>query len=50
VLLYYNMPMKVVSKLMGHSSIIITERHYAQVELKKLGNEMELINELLKDK
>ena len=44
VLLYYNVPMKVVSKLMGHSSIIITERHYAQVELKKLGIEMEKIN------
>jgi integrase/recombinase XerD len=40
VLLYYNVPMKVVSELMGHSSVIITERHYAQVELKKLGDEM----------
>ncbi len=43
VLLYYNVPMKVVSKLMGHSSIIITERHYAQVELKKLGLEMDKV-------
>ncbi len=37
ILLYYNVPMKVVSELMGHSSVLITERHYAQVELKKLG-------------
>ena len=40
VLLYYNVPMKVVSELMGHSSVLVTERHYAQVELKKLGEAM----------
>jgi len=50
VLLYYNVPMKVVSKLMGHSSIIITERHYAQVELKKLGMEMDQVALLLSTK
>lgn len=37
VLLYHNVPMKVVSELMGHSSVLITEKHYAKVELKKLG-------------
>ncbi len=47
VLLYYNVPMKVVSELMGHSSVIITERHYAQVELKKLGDEMSRVGERL---
>lgn len=50
VLLYYNVPMKVVSKLMGHSSVIITERHYAQVELKKLGLEMDQVAILLSTK
>jgi len=40
ILLYYDVPMKVVSELMGHSSVTITEKHYAQVELKKLGEEM----------
>lgn len=50
VLLYYNVPMKVVSKLMGHSSVIITERHYAQVELKKLGLEMDNVAILLSTK
>lgn len=46
ILLYYNVPMKVVSELMGHSSVIITERHYAQVELKRLGEAMTSIDEL----
>ncbi|HRP90751.1 MAG TPA: tyrosine-type recombinase/integrase [Edaphocola sp.] len=48
VLLYYNVPMKVVSKLMGHSSVLITEKHYADVELKKLGDEMGRIDKVLK--
>lgn len=37
VLLYYNVPMKAVSELMGHSTVLITEKHYAKMELKKLG-------------
>lgn len=36
ILLYYNVPMKVVSELMGHSTVIVTEKHYAQIERKKL--------------
>lgn len=44
VLLYHDVPMKVVSELMGHGSVLITERHYAQVELKKLGSEMGRVN------
>lgn len=47
ILLYYNVPMKVVSELMGHSSVIITERHYAQVELKRLGEAMTSVDELI---
>lgn len=47
ILLYYNVPMKVVSELMGHSSVIITERHYAQVENKKLGNEIGRVDKLI---
>jgi len=38
--------MKVVSELMGHSSVLITECHYAQVELKRLGEAMTSIDEL----
>lgn len=47
VLLYYDVPMKVVSELMGHASVLITERHYAQVELRKLGTEMGRVDRLL---
>lgn len=36
LLLYYNVHMKVVSELMGHSTVIITEKHYAQIEREKL--------------
>ncbi len=47
-LLYYNVPMKVVSELMGHSSVLVTERHYAQVELKKLGEAITGVDALIK--
>lgn len=47
VLLYLNVPMKVVSELMGHSTVLITERHYAQVELKKLGEIMSSVDSQL---
>lgn len=46
-LLYYNVPMKVVSILMGHSSVLVTERHYAQVELKKLGEAINGVDALI---
>lgn len=38
--------MKVVSELMGHSSVIDTEKHYAQVELKRLDEAMTRVNAL----
>jgi integrase/recombinase XerD len=47
LLLYYDVPMKVVSELLGHSSVVITERHYAQVELKKIGGEMSKVDVVL---
>ena len=46
ILLYYNVPMKVVSELMGHSSVVVTEKHYAQVELKRLGEAMASVDAL----
>jgi site-specific recombinase XerD len=49
LLLYYNVPMKVVSELMGHSSVGITEKHYAQIELKKLGDTISGVDLLLND-
>lgn len=47
ILLYYNVPMKVVSELMGHSSVVVTEKHYAQVELKKLGEAMGSVDAII---
>lgn len=43
VLLYHNVPIKVVSELMGHSSTLITERHYAKLDTRKLGEAMKLL-------
>lgn len=43
VLLFYNVPIKVVSELMGHSNSLITERHYAKLDIRKLGEAMKLL-------
>jgi len=40
VLLYNDVSMEVVSELLGHSSITITQEHYAKVVQKKVGEEM----------
>lgn len=47
VLLYHNVQMKIVADLMGHSSVLITEKHYAKVELKKLGEIMSSVDSQL---
>lgn len=44
ILLYHNVPIKVVSELMGHSSSLITERHYAKLDTRKLGEAISLLN------
>jgi integrase len=44
ILLYHNVPIKVVSDLMGHSSSLITERHYAKLDTRKLGEAISLLN------
>ena len=44
ILLYHNVPIKVVSELMGHSSTLITERHYAKLDTRKLGEAMSFLN------
>jgi site-specific recombinase XerD len=43
ILLYHNVPIKVVSELMGHSNSLITERHYAKLDTRKLGEAMRLL-------
>lgn len=43
ILLFNNVPIKVVSELMGHSNSLITERHYAKLDTRKLGEAMKLL-------
>lgn len=40
VLLYNNVPMEIVSELLGHSSIKITQSHYAKVVQQSVSKEM----------
>ena len=44
ILLYHNIPIKVVSELMGHSNSLITERHYAKLDTRKLGEAIARLN------
>jgi integrase len=44
ILLFNNVPIKVVSELMGHSNSLITERHYAKLDNRKLGEAMNTLN------
>ncbi len=44
VLLFNNVPIKVVSELMGHSNSLITEKHYAKLDTRKLGEAMNSLN------
>ena len=44
ILLFNNVPIKVVSELMGHSNSIITEKHYAKLDTRKLGEAMNSLN------
>jgi len=44
VLLYNNVPMEIVSELLGHSSMAITQEHYGKVVKKKVSEEMVKLN------
>ncbi|MBI9040278.1 site-specific integrase [Lutibacter sp.] len=48
VLLYNDVPMEIVSQLMGHSSITITEDSYGKVVQKKVSEQMKKLNDKLK--
>jgi len=41
VLLYNDVPMEIVSKLLGHSSMKITQDSYGKIVEKKISDEME---------
>lgn len=48
VLLFNDVPMEIVSELLGHSKITITQEHYAKVVNKKVSEQMGRLNEKLK--
>ena len=47
VLLYNDVPMEVVSELLGHSSIKITQEYYGKVVQKRVSEEMMRISRKL---
>ena len=47
-LLYNDVPMEIVSELLGHSSIKITQEYYGKVVQKRVSEEMRRISILLK--
>lgn len=50
VLLYNDVPMEIVSELLGHSDIKITQKHYAKVANRKVGSQMDILSNKLKEK
>ncbi|WP_452221441.1 site-specific integrase [Lacinutrix salivirga] len=49
VLLYNDVPMEIVSELLGHSKVDITQRHYAKVVQKKVSEHVQRLSEKLKN-
>ena len=50
VLLYNDIPMEIVSKLLGHSSITITETYYGKLVDKKVSDSMKELSRKLSEK
>jgi integrase/recombinase XerD len=48
VLLYNDVPMEVVSELLGHSNMKITQEYYGKVVQKQVGEEMKRISRKLR--
>ncbi|WP_299061726.1 site-specific integrase [uncultured Polaribacter sp.] len=48
VLLFNNVPMEIVSELLGHSNMNVTQSHYGKVVQKKVSDEVEVLIEKLK--
>ena len=46
VLLYNNVPMEIVSELLGHSNISITQEYYGKVVMKKVSDEIKKLNRI----
>lgn len=47
VLLYNDVPMEIVSEILGHSSISITQEHYAKVQQSKVLDHLQHLNKKL---
>ena len=47
VLLYNDVPMEIVSELLGHSKVTVTQEYYAKVVQKKVSEHMELLSRKL---
>ena len=50
VLLYNNVSMEIVSELLGHSKMSITQQHYAKIIQKKVSEEMNVLQKKLNKK
>jgi integrase/recombinase XerD len=48
VLLYNDVPMEIVSELLGHSSMKITQEYYGKVIQKRVDEEMKRISRKLR--
>jgi len=48
VLLFNDVPMEIVSELLGHSSMAITQAHYGKIVQKKVSEQMQRISEKFK--
>jgi integrase len=49
VLLYNDVPMEIVSELLGHSKITVTQEHYAKVVKKKIGEQINILRQKLEE-
>ena len=50
ILLYNDVPIEIVSKLLGHANISITQKSYAEVVNKSISNHMLQLSKQLEDK
>ena len=50
ILLYNNVPIEIVSKLLGHGNISVTQKSYAQVINKSVSNHMLQLSKKLEEK
>ena len=48
ILLYNDIPIEIVSELLGHSKISMTQEHYAKVMQSKIGEHMQNLSKKLK--